>query len=101
MQFGKKSVQRTGFQRKAFVEKSFREASYLRKNVFVLEKNCKSVEGFMVDFVDAVSKMFNFSWKVEKFPNDVWITSPKNWSDPNSTFSGMFGQFFSKPRTYS
>ena len=31
MQFGKKSVQRTGFQRKAFVEKSFREASYHRK----------------------------------------------------------------------
>ena len=64
--------------------------------LYYSETKCKAVDGFAVDVLDALAKMFNFKWNIEKYPTDEWITSPKNWSDPNSTFTGMFGKFFPK-----
>jgi len=49
----------------------------------------------MVDFVDAMAKMFNFKWTAKKYHSSEWTSSPStgNWSNPNSTFTGIFGTF--------
>ena len=43
--------------------------------------------------MNALSKMYNFTWTVEKEPNDDWGTVPKTGTheDDNATFGGVLG----------
>ncbi len=60
-----------------------------------LDENCEA-EGFMVDVVDTMSKMFNFKWTIEKYHSDEWISSPigGNWTNLNASFTGIFGKLY-------
>jgi hypothetical protein len=43
-----------------------------------------------------MAEIFNFEWAIKKFHNDDWGASPVggNWSNLNSTFTGIFGKYF-------
>jgi hypothetical protein len=42
-----------------------------------------------------MAEIFNFEWAIKKFHNDDWGASPVggNWSNLNSTFTGIFGKY--------
>jgi hypothetical protein len=47
-----------------------------------------------MDVMDALSKMFNFKWTLQKYHSEEWISPPigGNWTNPNATFTGIFGK---------